>query len=90
MDDSTLEFELRLRSLASQYLSDDDGVYSRITYMFLAKFDCDEIPYYASQIVNRLCVFYQIQLDSSVLRTCLLLLRREGIWSEFSKRKLYI
>ena len=79
MDDSTIEFELRLRSLASQYLSDEDGVYSRITYMFLGKFDCDLLPVYASRIVNRLCVFYQIQLDPSVLKACLMLLQREGI-----------
>ena len=54
MDHSTLEFELKLRQLASEYLSDEDGVHSRINYMFLASFECSKFPIYASRIVDRL------------------------------------
>ena len=78
MDPESIDFDFKLRSLVRRYLSDEDGVYSRITFFFYAKFVVEDIPIYSARIVNRLSLVHRIRLTAEVLEACKILLAREG------------
>ena len=78
MDPDSIDFDFKLRSLIRRYLSDEDGVYSRIDFFLFAKFKVDDIPIYASRICNRLSLVHRVGFTVSVLEACKMLIAREG------------
>ena len=78
MEEDSVQFEVQIRRILSEFLNDNDGVLSRINVILLAGFRYDHVNSYAARICSRLAKEYKISLRYEIIEYVRLLLEESG------------